>query len=39
VIAHGYDSLDNQIVWDAIHIHLPKLVGEVESLLNDSNTD
>ena len=32
-IIHGYDSLDNEILWSIVINHLPKLKAEVVSLL------
>jgi len=32
-VIHGYDKIDNEIVWGIIVRHLPKLKAEVESLL------
>ena len=34
ILAHGYDVIENKIVWDAIKIHLPLLKSEVENILN-----
>ena len=34
ILAHGYDVIENKIVWDAIKNHLPCLKSEVESLIN-----
>ena len=34
VLAHGYDIVDEKLVWDAISKHLPILVKEIRSLLN-----
>ena len=33
IIAHGYDVIDYDIVWDAVKNHLPKLKAEVEEIL------
>jgi uncharacterized protein with HEPN domain len=33
IIAHGYDVVDEEIVWEAVQEHLPVLVREVEDLL------
>jgi uncharacterized protein with HEPN domain len=33
-IIHGYDSVDNAVVWSIVRKHLPLLRGEVEHLLN-----
>ncbi len=32
-ITHGYDTIDDQLVWDAVTNKLPKLKREVEVLL------
>lgn len=34
VIAHGYDVVDTEIVWEAVQDYLPVLVREVGELLN-----
>lgn len=34
-IIHGYDSLDNEILWSIVINHLPKLKTEIDSLLSD----
>ena len=36
VISHGYDAIEPELVWDAIHNHLPALRQVVEALLSDS---
>ena len=33
VIAHGYDAVDHEIVWEAVRSYLPKLAAEAEHLL------
>lgn len=33
-VIHGYDKIDNEIVWGIIVRHLPMLKEEIESLLN-----
>lgn len=33
IIAHGYDVVDVEIVWEAIKDYLPTLLGEVKKLL------
>jgi len=35
VIAHGYDIVDLELVWDAVRNHLPPLKIQVEQLLRD----
>lgn len=32
-VIHGYDKIDNEIIWGTIVRHLPKLKQEIESLL------
>lgn len=32
-IAHGYDSVSDDIIWSIVIRHLPRLAGEVEQLL------
>ena len=33
-IAHGYDVIDNAIVWDIINKHLPAMIQDCNMLLN-----
>jgi len=33
-VIHGYDKIDNEIIWGAIVRHLPNLKIEIENLLN-----
>jgi len=33
VIAHGYDTVDPELVWDAVQNHLPQLQIQVKQLL------
>ncbi len=33
VLAHGYDIVDEKLVWDAVKKHLPILVKEIRILL------
>ncbi|MEJ5294734.1 MAG: HepT-like ribonuclease domain-containing protein [Fimbriimonadales bacterium] len=35
VLAHGYDVIDHEIVWQAIHEHLPQLLSVIRSMLDD----
>jgi len=35
IIAHGYDMVDIEIVWDAVKHYLPVLVREIEALLSE----
>lgn len=32
-VIHGYDKIDNEIIWGTIVRHLPKLKQEIEALL------
>ena len=34
ILIHGYDIVDESIVWQAVTKHLPILLGEVRELLN-----
>lgn len=34
VLIHGYDIVDEAIVWEAVTKHLPILTGEVEEILS-----
>jgi uncharacterized protein with HEPN domain len=36
MIIHGYDALDDEVVWDIITAQLPALGNEVAGLLNES---
>lgn len=33
ILIHGYDLVDEAIVWQAVTNHLPTLIGEVKELL------
>ena len=33
-VIHGYDKIDNEIVWGTIIRHLPVLQSEIEDLMN-----
>ena len=35
VLIHGYDLVDDELVWDTIENKLPVLLGEVEALLEE----
>jgi uncharacterized protein with HEPN domain len=37
ILAHGYDSIDNRIVWDIIGEDLGKLLEDVERLLAEED--
>lgn len=34
ILAHGYDAIDQHLVWDAVQNHLPLLREDVERLIN-----
>lgn len=36
VLAHGYFSLDNDVVWDVISNHIPRLIAELPRILSDT---
>lgn len=33
ILAHGYDAIRDDVIWDTVVNHLPKLVVKVEELL------
>ncbi len=35
ILIHGYDIVDELIVWNAVNDHLPVLKNEVQKLLNE----
>ena len=35
VLAHGYDVVDDEVVWDAITTDLPELAARVEAMLDE----
>ncbi len=39
LIAHGYDGLDNDIVWQVVTEKLPVLIRETDALLHTIETD
>lgn len=34
ILIHGYDVVDEIIVWNAVENHLPQLIKEVQSMLD-----
>ena len=34
-VIHGYDKVDDVIIWGIVSIHLPKLKMEIENILKD----
>jgi uncharacterized protein with HEPN domain len=39
VLVHGYDLVDDGIVWDTIRTNLPLLLSEVEGLLEERDPE
>lgn len=39
VLAHGYDVVDDEVVWDAITTDLPELAAKVEAMLDELDAD
>jgi hypothetical protein len=37
ILAHGYDAIDNRIVWNIIEADLDNLIEDVEKLLKSSS--
>jgi uncharacterized protein with HEPN domain len=35
ILAHGYDRVDHEVVWDIIETHLPVLRCEVQDLMGE----
>lgn len=35
VLIHGYDIVDDRVVWEAVQKKLPTLLGQVQSLLDE----
>ena len=36
ILVHGYDAIDDQIVWDVIEADLDTLIQDVEAILRDN---
>ena len=34
-VIHGYDKVDDVVIWGIVSNHLPKLKEEIEKLLNE----
>jgi uncharacterized protein with HEPN domain len=32
-LAHGYDAIDLNVLWDTVQVDLPKLIRELEHIL------
>ena len=37
ILVHGYDAIDDQVVWDVIEADLDALVQDVQSILGDNH--
>lgn len=37
-IIHGYDTVDDEVVWGIAEKHLPVLVKQIASLLDENQT-
>jgi len=35
-LIHGYDTVDNSIVWDTVHLALPPLIADLDRALAGS---
>ena len=33
-LAHGYDAIDLDVLWDTVKVDLPQLIDELEQILN-----
>lgn len=38
ILIHGYDMIDHRVVWDVITHHIPTLITEVQSLLQEPDS-
>lgn len=38
ILAHQYDQVDAEIVWDAVSIDVPALITMLEPLLTEDNS-
>ena len=32
-LIHGYDLIDHRVLWDAVHIDIPRLIEAIDELL------
>ncbi len=39
VLIHGYDLVDDELVWDTVKNKLPALLAEVEALLDEATIE
>ncbi len=38
-LVHGYNTIDDDVVWDIVSVHLPSLLPRLRSLLESSERD
>ncbi len=36
-IIHGYDDINDVVIWDIVQLNLPPLIDQLEALLNDAS--
>lgn len=36
-IGHGYVQVDNEVIWDSIHVNLPVLIGQINFQFKNEN--
>ncbi len=39
VLIHGYDIIDDQVVWEAVQNNLPSLLDRIQALLTEATID
>lgn len=35
ILIHGYDAVDDRVVWDVVQVYLPRLCTEIHALLGE----
>ena len=38
-LVHGYDDIDNDVLWDILQVDLPPLIAELERILGERGGD
>jgi len=33
-LIHGYDLIDHRVLWDAVHLDIPRLIEAIDDLLS-----